>query len=349
MPGAKYNRLTHNIKWMLLTTIFLAIANTAGDNVAVVPALAVILRQDIFPIIWVSYFGVGACLAGISAWIGAVTRDESSVGWNIEKHSRHWITWAVLCVCLPASALTGGIFSGALIAGVLHIPQTYGALLGLTVYTIFVLCRDKRQIIWTNIVSFICVPVLLYSCLGDSHTTATVYQASILQQDDKWAVIWALVGYNAGGLRPLLLAETGNYLGCRWTSVIVAVAAKWLEGLVTMVFAYAVVKTGVTGMLPLGQILEIEWGWLGRYFFTIGFIGLCFSCMVPAMAVNAYCIKELTGGGYICALFEALIIVFFGTLLGTQKLLWVLSFTGMGAALVIITVFWYELRRDCGH
>jgi len=349
MPGAKYNRLTHNVKWLLLTTLFLVITNTAGDNVAVVPALAVVLQEDIFPIIWISYFVVGACLAGISAWIGAVTRDESSVGWNIGKQSSHWIFWAVLGVCVPASALTGGIFSGALIAGVLHIPQTYGALLGLTVYTTFVLWRDKRQIIWINIVAFICIPILLFSCLGDSQVTETVYKASILQQGDKWAVIWALVGYNAGRLRPLLLAETGNYLGCRWTSVIIAVAAKWLEGLITMVFAYAVVKTGVDGTLPLGQMLEMEWGWQGKCFFIIGFIGLCFSCMVPAMAVNAYCIKELTGGGYVCALFGALIVVFIGTLLGAQKMLWVLSFSGMGATLVIITVFWYVLRRDFRH
>lgn len=348
MRWEKYRQFTHKFSWLLLTTLSLTITNIAGDNVAVVPALAVVLRHNIFPIIFVAYFIVGSCLAGIAAWIGAVTRVESPVGYSGRSSSR-MIAWAIICVCIPASALTGGIFSGALFASVLNIPQTYGTLIGLAIYTSFVLYREKKHISWANIVSFICVPMFIYGCLHENYVTHIFRQTFIIPPLEGWGIIWALVGYNAGGLRPLLLAETGKYLGCRWTSVLMAVAAKWLEGLITLLFAYVVVNTEVAGMLPLGQIFELQWGSLGRYICAIGFSGLFFSCMVPAMAVNAHCIKQLAGGTYTYALWCSMLVVFSSTFLGIEKLLWILSITGMGAAMMMIYIFWQVLNRDDRH
>lgn len=336
----------YRYRWLFLTILSLAVTNIAGDNIAVVPVMAAVLQEDIYWVILLAYFGIGACLAGISAWIGAVTKDElpQTVEWSGGKPAKDLVTWAILGVCLPASALTGGFFAGALLADTIGISQKYGALLVLLVYSLFVLYKNKKCVMWINLVSLLSIPIVLYGCLQYNQLNLGI-QENLHVQLNQWTLVWALVGYNAGGLRPVLLAETGTYLKCPWTAVGVAVAAKWLEGVITLVLAYTVVESGAAGLLPVGQILETHWGMMGRNIFIISFLGIFFSCMVPAMAVNAYQIKGLTGMQCMHALLWALVIVLSITFLGLEILLGILAVTGMAAALTMLSVLW-QIFRD---
>lgn len=329
-------------RWIIWTVFFLAITNIAGDNIAVVPVMAAIMPTEIYWVILVAYFGIGACLAGAAAWVGAYGRDElpQTVEWSGGKSARDLLTWAILGVCIPASALTGGYFTGALLAGTMGIDQVYGTLFALIIYASFVLCRNKKHIINISTLSMVTVPLLIIGCLQVNQLHMGL-QEKLTMDINSWTLVWALVGYNAGGLRPVLLAEAGTYLSSPWTAAGIAVAAKWLEGAVTLVLAYTVVESGAAGMLPIGQVLEANWGMAGRALFLVAFLSIFFSCMVPAMAVNAHHIKGLTGLQCVHALIWALIIVLSITFLGLKNLLGILAAAGIAAVLTMLSAVWH--------
>jgi hypothetical protein len=333
--------------WLGLSfmTISLTIANIAGDNVAVVPVLAAELGYNIYKVVVIAYFGIGAILAGITAWIGAVTQDElpQTIEWVVGTHAKDLLGWSTLAVCLPASALTGGVFSGAILAEAFGIPYAQGALICLMVYTYMVLYRNKKLMVWINGFTLLLVAILVYVCMPSNLMTG-LSKHTLLLGDSNWTVIWALVGYNSGGLRPVLLAETGTRLSCRWTAVGIAVAAKWLEGMVTLIFAYAVIETGASGILPLGQIFAKQWGTPGHLLFIIGCLTIFFSCMVPAMVVNTHQIKGLTGMSCTYALLWAFILVVSIMFLGMENLLIILSVAGVGAALLLGLLLWKVMQ-----
>lgn len=333
------SRIGCTYKWFFFAVLSLAVTNVAGDNIAVVPVMAAVLPDDIYWVILVAYFVVGAFLAGISAWIGSVARDElpQTVEWSGGKPAKNLLTWAILGVCIPASALTGGFFAGSLLADITGISWEYGALLVLLVYSSFVLNKNKKCIMWINTISLITIPVLIMGCLQHNQL-GTGLQENFNVQINQWTLVCALVGYNAGGLRPVLLAEAGTYFSCPWAAAGIAVAAKWVEGIITLILAYSVVESGAAGLLPVGQILETHWGLAGRILFVLSFLGIFFSCMVPAMAVNAHQIKGLTGMHCVYALIWALVIVLGITFLGLEILLGILAVTGIAATLTMLSL-----------
>jgi hypothetical protein len=339
-------RVLCTFKWLFFTVLSLAVTNVAGDNIAVVPVMAAVLLEDIYGVILIAYFLIGAFLAGISAWIGSVAKDElpQTVEWSGGKSAKNLVTWAILGVCIPASALTGGFFAGYLLADIIGVSQKFGALLVLLMYSLFVLYKNKRCVMWVNALSLLTIPVLIMGCLLHNQLN-TGLQENYYVQINKWTLVCALVGYNAGGLRPVLLAEAGTYLSCPWTAAGIAVAAKWVEGIITLILAYSVVQSGAAGILPVGQILEMHWGLAGRMFFILSFFGIFFSCMVPAMAVNAHQIKGLTGMQCAYALTWALAIVLSITFLGLKIILGILAVTGVAATLMMLLLLWLFFRH----
>lgn len=333
-------RAVNTYKWILMV-LSLAVTNIAGDNIALVPVMAAVLREDIYWVIFIAYFVIGACLAGISAWIGAAAKGELPQTAELSggKPAKDMVAWAILGVCLPASALTGGFFAGALLAGIIGISWAYGSLLMLVLCSCFVICKNKKYVMWINAFSLLTIPLLLWGCLQCQQISARMPE-NLAVQVNHWILVWALVGYNAGGLRPVLLAEAGTYLSGPWPAMGLAVGAKWLEGIITLLLAYAVVESGAAGILPVGQIWAAHWGPVGQIFFTLSFLSIFFSCMVPAMAVNAYQIKGLTGMQCVPALIGAVVIVWGITFLGLGILLAVLAVTGVVAAWTMLSVLW---------
>lgn len=333
------SRTAYTYKWGFLAIISLAVTNIAGDNIAVVPVMAAIFSDDIYEVIIIAYFAIGACLAGVSAWIGAVANDELSqtVEWSSGVLGGDLLAGTILGVCLPASALTGGFFAGTLLAATIGIAQQYGTLLVLVVYSLFVLYKNKKCVQWINAVSLITIPLVIMGCwqFGQLYTGL---REDLTVQINQWTLIWALVGYNVGGLRPILLVEAGAYLNSPWAAAGIAVAAKWLEGIITLLFAYVVVRSGAAGLLPIGQILETQGGTVGRILFVLSFLSIFFSCMVPAMAVNAHQIRKLTGVQCVHALIWALLIVLSITFLGLETLLEILAVAGIAAVLVMLLI-----------
>lgn len=338
MPQYPGYRPGYSFKGLFFTVFSLAMTNIAGDNMAVVPLMATALQNDIYGVVLAAYFGIGACLAGISAWIGAIAKDElpQTVEWNGGKPAKDLLAWAILGVCLPASALTGGFFAGAILADIFGVAHGWGAFWALLIYAFCVRKKNKRLILSLNTLSLLTIPLLLAACfpLGQLAGSQTHLPVPV----DRWTVIWALVGYNACGLRPVLLTEAGACFHSPWLAVGTAVAAKWLEGAITLFFAYSVVESGAAGLLPIGQILENHWGMVGRMLFLISLLTVIFSCMVPAMDVNAHQIKGLTGLRHSHALCLALIITLSITFLGLVKLLGMLAIAGLAATLTMLSI-----------
>lgn len=338
MPQHLGYRTVYSCKWLFLTVLSFAMTNIAGDNIVVVPLMTTALQKNMYGVILIAYFVIGACLAGISAWIGAIAKDElpRTVEWNGGKPAKDLLAWVILGVCLPASALTGGFFAGAILANTFGIAHGLGALCALLVYSSCVLRKNKKLVLWINAISLLTIPLIIAACFPFSQLTGS--QTHLPVPVDQWTVIWALVGYNACGLRPILLTEASVYFNSPWLAVGIAVAAKWLEGAITLLFAYSVVESGAIGLLPISQILENHWGMVGRILFLTSFLAVIFSCMVPAMDVNAHQIKGLTGLRYSYALCLAFIITLSITSLGLEKMLGMLAIAGLTATLTMLSI-----------
>jgi len=248
--------------WVILPAVSLAIVHIAGDNLAVVPDMAAILGSSIYITTVVAYLVFGVLITGISAWIGVKTGQELIVVVRrvFGSRGKKLMALAIIAVCIPASALTGGYFSGWIINAASGIPHAYSSLLCITFFAVLATGGGNEFLRLSNYFSLLLIPAL--TLLAASFAFPTQPVAPVLDIGDvNWSLVLALIGYNAGGMRPALVVEAAAYLTRRKNkAIILAVVAKLVEGVITLIVAHIVIVAGTEGPMALSGAVANRFG-----------------------------------------------------------------------------------------
>ncbi len=253
--------------WIILPALSLAIVHIAGDNAGVVPDAASRTGTGIFITIILAYFVFGAGLTGLAAWIGVRTGNELAVVVRRLFGTRVKRLFAVITmgISVPASALTGGYFAALLVCDLSGLPLEVAAPLCLVLFTVIAAGFMTEVLIFANYCALLLVPaivVLFFSSGGTGPSPLPLPQA-----EPDWPLVMALFGYNAGGMRPALAAETASCLARRGTRAVwLTVAAKLVEGALTIVMAYIVIAAGSVGPMALTAAAANVFGPIGGLF-----------------------------------------------------------------------------------
>lgn len=333
----------------LLPALSLAMVHIAGDNVGVVPDSATIYGPDIYVIIIISYFILGTIFTALSAWIGTCGGCELGVlvRRKYGRGGKKILAAATLAVSIPASAVTGGYFAGWVIYNITGISHPIAMLICLLVFTILATGYCEGALLVANYGALVLVPVvLLIFFLEGCPVGSPVLSAHHID----WMLVFALFGYNAGGMRPLMVTEAAAYLTQRGRNAVwQAVVAKLVEGVLTLVMAKLILTAGIQGPLAISGLVERWVGVKGGVVF--GGILLCMftNTMVPAMMANARQIASLTGLKLLPALTVAGFSVYLMTFIDYQGILHIISVTGilMGGLLLYIACHVHK-RSDIG-
>ncbi|MDR3592944.1 MAG: hypothetical protein P4N41_25065 [Negativicutes bacterium] len=279
----------------LLPAISLAIVHIAGDNAGVVPDAAALCGADIYIVTVIAYMVIGVLISALCAWVGACSGFE--LGVLVRRQygcpGKKLLAVAILVVSIPASALTGGYFCGWLVHGLTGLPQPLAALLCLAVFTLLAAGNWDELLAVSGYGSLLMVPMVLVLFLAGD-TTAALPERPAGNID--WLLVLALASYNSGGMRPLLVTEAAAYLMKRGRrAVLLAIAAKALEGIITVIMAQVVISAGAHGPLALSAAAEKLLGPAGGILFDCSLLCVFLNTMVPAMMVNARQTASLTG------------------------------------------------------
>lgn len=316
--------------WMVLPAISLALVHIAGDNAGVVPDAAASGAGNMYLVIVLSYMVFGSLMTGASAWIGARSGYELGVlarrmfGCN----GKRIFASAVLGVSIPASALTGGFFAGWLLALLTGIPQPLAVPLCLALFSFLAAGRGAELLAVSNYASLLLLPLLLAMFfLADAPGPVTLAGSG----DIDWLMVLALVGYNAGGMRPALAAEAATCVSKKGgtKAVYLAVAAKLVEGLLTLAMAAIVLHSGTHAPLALAGAGYALLGPVGGSLFGLILFATFANTMAPAMMVNARQTAVITGLGFWPSLGLAAAAVLLVDQLGYQAILRIMAAGGL--------------------
>lgn len=331
--------------WFFLAAGSLVLTSIAGDNVALVPFLTAKLEREIYGTIFLAYCVLGAVTAAISAWIGVKTgRELPFVAYKLFGcRGKRFLAVLILVVSLPASSLTGGLFAGLALQSITGLPFSIAAAVCLVVATLLACGWVPEVLKISNSVTMLLVPVM--GALLFLASVEPVQPLSAAMGLDRpginLPVMLALWGYNAGGMRPALMVEAAAYMRKKGERAVwLAVAAKIMEGLVTMGIAFVALRYAAGAPLALADVAGLWWGDVGRKVMTVMLLCLFLNTMAPAMMVNARQIMTLTAMSYTAAMVAAVFLVMAGTFLGVERLLYLLSWTGMGIALYTVAAPW---------
>lgn len=321
----------------LLPAISLAIVHIAGDNAGVVPDAAALSGTDIYIVIIVAYMVLGLGITGLCAWIGAGSGCE--LGVLVRRKygcpGQKLLAVAILVVSVPASALTGGYFCGWLVHGLTGLPPSLAVVLCLAVFSLLAAGNWDEIFTMSGYGSLLMVPIVLLLFLDGGWTVTVPIQPA---GNIDWLLILALASYNSGGMRPILVTEAASYLVKRGRSaVLLAVAAKLLEGTVTLVMAQVVIAANAHGPLALSDAAEKLLGTVGGIVFDCSLLCVFINTMVPAMMVNARQTASLTGLKLWPSLLVAGLLVYLTTRLEYQSVLTIMS----GAGLLMVGLIVY--------
>lgn len=321
----------------ILPALSLALVHIAGDNAGVVPDAAALAGANIYMVIIIAYMVFGSFIAGLCAWIGA--RSGLELGVLVRRRfgcrGKNLLAVAVLVISIPASALTGGYFCGWLIHGLTGVPHYLAVLICLTVFSLLASGRYDELLAASGYCSLLFVPMVLLLLLGGGMTT-TVPVVGAGKID--WLLVMALVGYNSGGMRPILVTEAAAYLARKGRHAVwLAVTAKMVEGVITLMMAQVVITAGTRGTLALSAAAENLLGSLGGILFDCSLFCVFLNTMVPAMMVNARQTASLTGLGFWPSLTAAGIVVYLFTWLDYNSILYTMS----GAGFLMIGMILY--------
>jgi hypothetical protein len=324
--------------WVLLPAVSLAIVHIAGDNLAVVPDMAAVFGKGIYATTFFAYMICGAVVTGISAWIGVQTGQELMVVVRriFGCTGKKLLAFSTIVICIPASAITGGYFSGWILHMLIDIPHPAASLLCLTLFAIMASGWGDDILRASNYASLLLMPIILVMVLltGSSLQMETNF---LYMGDINWPLVLALIGYNAGGMRPALVVEAAAYLARKKNkAVILAIMAKLVEGLFTLLIAHAVLVTGAKGPLALAQAAGSIFGKQGWIVFNILLLCTFMNTMVPAMIVNARQIGILTGFSYGRSLVVTLAVVYLCSYLDFNQMLMWMSVTGLLMAMFLL-------------
>lgn len=334
---------------VLLPALSLAIVHIAGDNVAVVPAMASLIGQGIYATVFLAYMIFGALLAGVSAWIGAKSGRELTavVKRLFGRRGKLLLALSVLAVSLPASALTGGYFAGQLLLQLTGLPHVYAVPVCIIACSCLTAGYGREFLHLSNYFGLLFIPATAIMLLTIVDTVAIVSFKQLLAFDYiSWPLVLALVGYNAGGMRAALVVEAGTYLAAKsHTGIYVAILAKFIEGFFTLLFAHLALSSGTTGLLPLPAVADKVFGsWLAAAFNGV-LLCILINTMVPAMLVNTKQLSAVTEFTFWPALILSGLLVWCGSLVPLEIILMIMSVTGLVMTGFIVYVA-YSLHKQ---
>lgn len=334
---------------VIISALSLAIVHIAGDNVAVVPAMASLLGNGIYSTVLFAYMIFGSMVAGISAWIGVKSKHELTtvVSQLFGVRGKLMLALAILAVSLPASALTGGYFAGQLLQDLTGISSEWLVPVYIIICCILAADYGKELLYFSNYVALLLIPIIgiMLILLLDTNTTVSV--SNVLTIDYiSWPLVIALIGYNAGGMRSILIVETGTYFSHKnYTGVFLVVLAKIFEGFFTLLLAHIALLGGGSGVIPLSKIANQVFGsWLAIGFNSI-LVSILLNTMVPAMLVNAKQLSVITKLHFKHTLILAALLVWAGSLFSLELILMIMSVTGL-FMIVFIGVVAYFLHKQ---
>lgn len=319
--------------WMVLPAISLALVHIAGDNAGVVPDAAATGAGNIYLVIVLSYMVFGSLMTGVSAWIGA--RSGYELGVLVRRmfgcNGKRIFATAVLGVSIPASALTGGFFAGWLLAILTGIPQPLAMLLCLALFSFLASGRGGELLAVSNYTSLLLLPLLLVMLFFTDVSGPVTLVGS---GDIDWQMVLALIGYNAGGMRPALAAEAATCVSKKGgaKAVYLAVAAKFVEGILTLAMATIVLHSEAKAPLALAGAAYSLLGPIGGMLFGLILFTTFVNTMAPAMMVNARQTAVITGLGFWPSLGLATLAVFLVDQFEYQTILKIMAVGGLGMA-----------------
>lgn len=322
--------------WMLLPALCIAVAHIAGDNVAVVPDMAAVSGVDIYVTTIVAYMLFGSFIAGLSAWIGVKSGYELLVVVNrlFGCRGKKILAIAILAICIPASALTGGYYCSWAIYRITGLTPIIGMPFCLLFFSILAAGYGSELLKLSNYISLLLVPIVIAMMLNcDLNLVADLN----FTWNVDWLLVCALVGYNVGGMRPILVVETAAYLAQKgYKAIFLVLFAKLFEGLLTLIVAHLVIITQANGPLALSNAFATSFGFNTVFLFDIILLCTFINTMAPAMMVNAKQVSILTGFSFWPALLIAALIVYFWTFAEFDTIIRLMSCTGFIMAIFII-------------
>lgn len=331
--------------WILLPALYLAIVHVAGDNVALVPDLAAQTGTDLYVTTIIAYMIIGSAIAGLAAWMGVKTGRDLTVivKMLLGCKGKKILALAILTVCVPASSLTGGYYSAWVLHSLTGIPLYFSAFLCIAIFSLFASGRYNELLKISNYIGLGLVPFIIILLITSG--TGKVPDLSF-NTDIDWMLVCALAGYNAGGMRPVLVVETAAYLSERgYKAISLIILAKLFEGLFTLSVVHLVITTGTSGPIALSKVAEASWGTKAAYFFHGALFCTFLNTMAPAMMVNAKQISTLTGTPFYFSLVLAGIAVSVGSFFEVVTILKILSCTGI-FMMVFILYTAYFLHKN---
>lgn len=329
--------------WMLFPALSVAILHIAGDNLIVVPDIAVTIGSNILITIFLAYIVGGGIVSGISAWIGVKTGQELSIviGKIFGCRGKKILAIAILMISIPASSLTGGHFCGWILQGFWGFPQYLTAFLALFLFACFAAGWGEEILHCSNYCAILFIPMTMLM-FGLMSPTAAPTIAEIRHQDINWPLVFALISYNSGGMRPPLIVETATYLSKRkMQGVFLAILAKTTEGLFTLMLAYLILEAEVQGPLALSQAAAKVFGNSGGLIYNALLFCTLTNTMVPAMKVNGRQILTLTGLPFPYSLAIAVTFVYLVNFCDVTVLLQFMASTGIIMFILIALTAYY--------
>ncbi|MDF2571583.1 MAG: hypothetical protein K0R55_3187 [Sporomusa sp.] len=334
---------------VILPALSLAIVHIAGDNAAVVPAMASLIGNGIYVTVFLAYMIFGSVVAGMSAWIGVKSGRELTavVKRLFGMRGKRILALAVLAVSLPASALTGGYFAGQLMESLTGMPYMFAAAICIVGCSILAAGYGRELLQLSNYLALLFIPatgVMLAMLLDTIQITPFTNLVAI--DHISWPLVFALIGYNACGMRSALVVEAGSYFVAKeYTGVYLAILAKIFEGCFTLFLAHLALVGGASGLMALPVIANKVFGpW-----FAVGFNGilLCIfiNTMVPAMLVNAKQLSVLTRFNFGPALTLSGLLIWSGSFIALDLILMLMSGTGL-IMIVFIGYTAYSLHKQ---
>lgn len=327
---------------MLLPVCCLAILHIAGDNVAVVPDLAGVFTDKNFYISTVyTYIMLGIILAAIIAWIGVRSGQELVV---IIKdlygaRGKNIFALIILSICIPASALTGGFYSGLILQGFFSIPHGIATLITIIIFSLITAGRFHHLLLLSNYIGVLLVPIVL-SLFFSQDLLFNFITPSFGRIN--WQLVLGLLSYNIGGMWAILVVETAAYLSKKgYKAILFVMVAKSIEGIFTLLVAYLVLSRDISGPLSLVMLVNEMCGIFMVSIFNIVLFCTFMNTMVPAMFVNSRQVSSLTGLSFLPSLFLAGVAVYIFSWMSFTTMLSIMSYAGVSMILFIVITAYY--------
>ncbi|GMB02100.1 hypothetical protein [Pelosinus sp. IPA-1] len=323
--------------WILLPICSLIILNIAGDDVAVIPDLAGIVdNKEIYISTLYIYIIFAVFLTAVLAWIGVASGQELVV---VAKDlyglkGKKILAFIILSICVPASALTGGYYSGRVLEMLIGLPHPLATFLCLVMFSVLAAGYGRWLLILFNYTGLFLAPIII-ALLFFQQITIDFIAPSIGKIN--WMLLLGLLSYNVGGMWSILVVEMAAYLSKKgYLAILLVVLAKLSEGIFTLLIAYLVLSIEASGPLALAVVVKYIGGNNIVGVFYIVFFCTLANTMVPAMLVNAKQISHIANLSFFPALVIANIIIYIVSLLKLSAILNIMGYFGFIMVVFII-------------